>query len=533
MNNTTALLRRRARTSALATPLLLSASLSACVVSQGTPYPQPADDGDKGDARENQAAWPDEDFRASAPAPGPVRDVSAPTPEVFTTKSGIEVRLVPATLPYVSMTVYFDTGAVSDPKGKTGRASICAELIEQGTKRLDKVAWSQALDDRALSIGVGSGNDSTSINLTGLVDDIEEGAKLLEEMLREPGLRQEDLDRIKVRRKAAIVQSRATPESIGGRLIMGLLYGFDHPYGRIDSEAQVDAITVADCKAFASGLRPGGAKAWVVGRTSKAQIEKIFDETMVTWKGKASRARAVGPGKSSTAGIYVVHVAGAAQSQIFVAHTGPARSAPDFEATLVAAAVYGGGFTSRLNMNLREDKGIAYGARGGFSYSRTDGRFMSSSSVDTPHTDVALREIAKELGLLRSSEPTADEVKREIDGALLSLPAEFATPRSAANSLRSLEYYGLPFDWHAGFQQRLRAVKPSDALKAAQAHIQAEGLTVLVVGDLEVIRPGLEKIVGEGLYGSRVIELDADGAIVKGKNVAALAPKGAAKADPK
>ena len=210
--------------------------------------------------------------------------------------------------------------------------------------------------------------------------------------------------------------------------------------------------------------------------------------------------------------VFFVHVKDAPQSSVYVGHAGPKRTDKDYEATDLMAEILGGSFSSRINMNLREDKGYTYGSRAGFSYRRNGSTFSASAQVRTDATGPSLREIAKELATMRSSDAKPDELTRVQEGALLALPAEFDTPSSTLSAFRQLKYFGLPFDWYEGYQKRLKAVDIAAIRKAAEKHVRGKDFVVLVVGDATKVQADLEAIAKEKLFGpGGLVILDADG----------------------
>ena len=255
---------------------------------------------------------------------------------------------------------------------------------------------------------------------------------------------------------------------------------------------------------------------------SRADLTRELESRLSTGKGKAPTRRKLAAAAAPSGRIYAVHVPGAVQSVITVAHVGPPRTAADFEATSIMAQIFGGSFSSRVNMNLREDKGYAYGARGGFSYRRAGSHLSVYASVEVTTTALALGEIAKEMKVMRDTAPTEIELVRERDGALQSLPARFAKPASTLDELRSLHYFGLPFDWFSGHEKRLAALDVAAIHEAAQKHLPETGLTVLVVGDLDQIEKGsetgrtvreaLKTLANDKVFGAGGFQLlDADG----------------------
>jgi zinc protease len=215
-----------------------------------------------------------------------------------------------------------------------------------------------------------------------------------------------------------------------------------------------------------------------------------------------------------------VQVDDAVQSEVWVGHLGPKRDAPDYEPTMIMAQILGGSFSSRINMNLREDKGYSYGGRGRFHYHREGSHFAASSSVEVSTTAPALREMLAEIRKMRSTKPSAVELRREVTGALLAIPGRFSNPSESLGTLRNLHYHGLPLDWHEGHQKRLRAVDGDTVQKAAQDHLQDTDFVVLVVGDGNAksasgdrtVLGDLRALADDGVFGKGGLDIvDADG----------------------
>ena len=230
---------------------------------------------------------------------------------------------------------------------------------------------------------------------------------------------------------------------------------------------------------------------------------------------------------------FFVDVPGAPQSQIYVGLEGPPRGSRDYEATLLMNEILGGGFGSRINMNLREKHGYAYGARSGFGYRRAFSTFAASSSVRTDATGPSLREISTELTNIRTGPPTDVELTRERTGAELQLPASFSTGSRILDTFSDLVFFGLPLDTYEGFRARLEAVDAAAIQRAASAHVRDKGVKVLVVGDGKVVRDDLEKIAREKLFGDEgFVELDADGKVIPAGKAAAAKAKGTVTGEP-
>jgi predicted Zn-dependent peptidase len=461
------------------------------------------------------AVWPDEAFRAAAPAPGEPRPAPAPTLERFTLGNGAEVfALRRPELPVLEVVIEFDRGEVDDPKGKSGAHGLCFDLLDEGTRALDKVAFATKLDDHAANLSASAGAERSTISLRVLEREAGHALDLLREMLTQPGLRETDLERLRARAKASLMQTKAAPAGIAGRLFPTLVFGATHAWGRLTTESSLGAIGLPDCRKLAASLGARGGRVYVISSMEPTALRELLDAHLTGWTGKAPPRRA-SKAPTKTASRIVL----AAQSQVWVGRLGPRRDAPGYESVLLMDQILGGGFTSRINMNLREDKGWSYGGGGGHRYRAGGSMLVLSSSIEKPHTVSAVSEIAKEVVRMRGEAAGPDELSREREGLVLSLPARFADAASAMGTYRELAFYGLPVDWYAGYADRLRTVDAQSVLSAAARELdEASGWVVLVVGDAASSRAGLQALAKSGVLGiTRFEELDADGLPAKAR----------------
>lgn len=434
-------------------------------------------------------AFPDEDFRKTQPPGAKEREFKLPPVKPFTLKNGIKVFLVEQhTLPIVSMDLNFDGGSLVDPKGKDGAASLCMSLLTEGTEKLDKIAYSEALADVASNISSYASEDSQGVQLASLSKHLDTTFALFADTLRAPGMRADDFDRLKKRRIESVRQSRSNPNSIPGRVIGPVMYGDKHPLGAVITEDAINAITLEDCKKHvATWLKPKNARLFVVGDLTEDQVRATFDKSpLAAWTGAAPKVPALATPKMMKGRIFFVHVPNAAQSSVMLLSYGPKRSAPDYFANNMVGAVFGGSFTSRLNMNLREDKGYSYGARGGFSYSPKDfGTLSVSAPVQADASYQALLEVDRELKDMWSGQKpvTGEELDREKTNAILALPSRFATAQSALGQYRSLVYYGLPLDYFNTYVDSVKKVTEAQVKQSASKHLKPTQAVYLVVGN--------------------------------------------------
>jgi predicted Zn-dependent peptidase len=481
--------------------------------------------------------FPDEEFRGRPPFAGAPRPFRLPPVAAFTLASGIEVYLVEQhVLPLVSLDLNFDGGAAIDPPGKEGLASVCMAMLTEGTEQLDKLAYAERLADTASSIGGYAGDDSVGLTLSSLAKHLDATFAQFVDTLCSPGFRQSDFDRMIKRRIEGVRQARSSPASVAARVSGTVLYGPAHPFGAVVSEASLAALTLDDCRAFArTWLRPETARLFVVGDLTEAAVRDCFaSPRLAGWTGAAPRAPALPAPRTMPGRIFFVDIPGATQSTVSYLQFGPARTAPDYFATAMLGAVLGGGFTSRINMNLREARGYSYGARGSFNYTRSYGVFAATAPVTAGATYQAILEIHREIdvlarGLLELA-VRPDELEREKTGAILGLPGRFATAQAALGQYRGLVYFGLPLDYYNSYVDHVRAVSTSDVMAAAAAQLRpAEAVYVVVgngaapvidergdvAGGAVTLREALIELAGRGDVGSGgLVELDGDGRVM-------------------
>ncbi|MBL4634562.1 MAG: insulinase family protein [Kofleriaceae bacterium] len=477
----------------------LAALLSACPSSSPQsgvlPVSGSTGDGSTGDnANQGQgtataaghAVFPEEAFRNGQPKPTAARPFNLPGINQFKL-GGIDVFLVERhDLPTISVELNFDGGTANDRIGREGTAGVCMSMVSEGTKKLDKLAFEEALADMASGISSYAGSESQGVSMYTLSKNFDATLALYIDTLVEPGFRDSELSRMVKRRLESLKQAKGSPGSVAGRLVRNIVYGPKHAFGKITSEKSLGKIKLNDCKAHHKAyVKPNGARLFVVGDMTQAQLTAKFAPLLAKWKGSPKKVTKVGKPQSRKGRVFFVDIPGAAQSSIYIAHKGPGRQDPGYYANQMMSGVLGGGFSSRINMNLREDKGYSYGARGSFSYNRHFGTFMASSSVRSDSTRQSLDELFMEISdLQKGKKPArAEELQREKNGSILGLPARFATASQVLSVYRGLQYYGLPMTYYVEYGKYIDAVTLEQVNAAAAKLLHSEDAIVVVVGD--------------------------------------------------
>jgi len=504
----------------LTTQLLLLAqlgALAACTTAPPPiPTPPPVDTPDE-PGPPVEPVWPDEAFRSTRPTPGPIAAFESPKVETFKLSNGLSVVLVAQTgLPVVAMELSFPFGESSDPVNKSGLAELTARLMNQGTESLDRAQLKERLSGLGSSMSVYAITEQSGIQARSLKRNLEPTLDLLVEVLTRPGMRKVDLERVRKELIADLVQQRGDIQAVGARLTRPMLFGQRHPYGHMLVGKSVASVSLKDCASFHAGFKPINATLFVVGAVTREELTAALEPRLSGWTGKARVGPKAGRPKTSPGTIYFVDVKGAEQSRVVLAHAGPGRMAPDYTETYLMSRILGGSFSSRINMNLREDKGWAYGARAGFGYLKQTGWFTAESNVDAPHTGEAVTELLAEMRKMKETSVTDAELTREREGTILSLPARFSTVMSTMGTTSNLATFGLPWDHYDAFQRDLAKAAVAGVDGTARKYLNPEAVVVIVVGDGETVRPQLDALVkSKALPRIKLVEVDTDGVPVR------------------
>jgi predicted Zn-dependent peptidase len=498
-----------------------------------TSAPPPAFTGE--DKAAGEQGFPDEPFRAERPAPMAARPFQLPALKRFQIGKSdkLDVYLIERhELPTISIDLEVDGGSMTDPAGKVGLASVCMDMMSEGTGKLDKIAFNEALADIASSVSSYAGDDTQGVSMRTLTKSFDKTFALFSDTVLHPAFRQGEFDRMIQRRLESLKQSRGSATAVAGRLGGLVRYGAGHPLGRVTSEKGYKAIKLGDCKAYhRRWIRPRKARLFVVGDMTEDKIRAAFTPLLAGWHGGAPVLKAPPkPAPLKGGRVFLVDVPDSAQSVVVMMHAGPPRKAADYFPTTIMASLLGGGFSSRINMNLREAKGYAYGARGGFGYSKWFGVFSASGSVRDDSTYQSVLELVREVRGLQdaSKPPTPEEMEREKEGSILAMPARFATEAATLGQYRALVYFGLPFDYWNSYVDNVKAVTAEQVKAAAQTHLRPADAIYLVVGDAKKPQKKFvaggqddkgsnEDLTGEG--GKPVTLRDALGMLVDSKEL--------------
>jgi zinc protease len=438
--------------------------------------------------------------RSKAPTPGPPPMLRVPAWTRSTLASGAELVVSEKhDLPLVSFTITFSGGYnQADPPTRRGLADMSAAMMSEGTRTRNGEALAAALQLLGTDVAVRIGGETGTIAFQCIASRFPATLDIVADMLVNPSLPPEALERLRAQRLVALVEARDQPAAIASRLFPRLVYGDAHPYGQNVTEATLKAITRDDVVAFHRAyFRPGQALVTVVGDVKTGVAKSSIEKALAAWsrggEKPAFQYPAVPAPRVST--IYLADKPGAAQSTFAIGTTGPPRSTPDYYALQVMNTILGGMFQSRLNANIREEKGYSYGVSSSFAYGKGQGAFRAGGDVVSARSDAALMEFMKELRGIRGERPITDEELSTAKDALTQrLPETFASARSINTAIVSLWTQGLPDDYYQQYAARIAAVRREDVVRVARQYVDVDRLVIVIVGDRSTIEAPLRAI---------------------------------------
>jgi zinc protease len=369
-------------------------------------------------------------------------------------------------------------------------------MMSEGTKSRDGEALSNALQLLGTSISTNVGGESGSMGFVSTAGKFAPTLDILTDMLLNSTFPAEALERLRGQRLVALTQAKAQPSAIAGRVFPRVLYGSSHPYGRVQTEESIKAITRDDVARFhAQYFQPGRALVTVVGDVTAASVKPVIEKALTAWAKAGTRpsfSYPTPPERQKTT-IFLVDRSGAAQSTFAIGHPGPPRDTPDYYALQVMNTMLGGMFQSRLNANIREEKGYSYGVSSGFAFGKGPGAFRTGGDIVGDKTDAALVEFMKELrGILGARPVTDDELQTAKDSLVQRLPATFASVSNINGALTTLWVQGLPDDYYQQYGKNIARVTKDDVARVAKKYIDIDHLAIVIVGDRASIEAPLK-----------------------------------------
>ncbi|MGN7998252.1 M16 family metallopeptidase [Sphingomonas sp. 22176] len=441
--------------------------------------------------------------RGPLPDVGPVRDIRFPDVTRTKLSNGMEViyaqqRAVPIT----QVSLSFDAGVTADPDGKAGTQNLALSLLEEGTTSRDSIAIAEAEERLGASIGSGSSADRTYLTLSLPSTNLGGAVELFADVVRHPAFAPAEVERIRATTLTGIQFELSDPSGLANRVLPGLLYGSAYPYAKLGNgsgdPAAVAKLSRDDLFAFhRAWIRPDKAKIFVVSDLPLAAVKAALEARFGDWKGEGAAGVKAFAGKPQPAGARIVLVDRPAspQSLIQAGEMTPLDPTGDLLVAITANQVLGGGFLSRINMELRENKHWSYGAGGGFNWLEHAVPYAIEAPVQADRTGDSIQAIRQQVrDFLTTKGVTEAELTREVNGATRELAGRFETAGAVLGAMQQNDIRHRPDDYYDSIAQKYRALTAPQLDAAARGALDVDRFVWVVVGDAAKVRPQLDSL---------------------------------------
>ncbi|HNX34725.1 MAG TPA: pitrilysin family protein [Kiritimatiellia bacterium] len=452
--------------------------------------------------------------RGAVPVPALKPDARLPEIRRAALSNGLQIVLAERhDVPVVQMSLMVDAGYAADRDGIAGTANLVAAMLDEGTRRRSALEISEALDVIGARLETGCGADTMIVSLNTLTRHLETALDIYADVVLEPMFPQADFERLQKQQLAEIQSDKSRPDGVAMRVLPSLLFGKEHAYG-VPFNGSGDAVGVAlltrnDMRRFYDAwFKPNNATLLIVGDVTLGEMVPLLERRFGGWTSgrvPSKRLDAMAPASKPT--IYLIDRPGAPQSALYSGVVAPPLDSKDQCAVEVMNSILGGSFTSRINLNLREEKHWSYGARTRVMNLSGPRVFLCSAPVQADKTIEALLELRREFcGIVSDRLPTEAEREKAVTDLTLRLGGQWETIGAVMGVLGEMTRFHLPEEYFRSYADTVRGLSINDVSQAAVRVVRPESLVWLVVGDRAKIEPGLR-----GLGWGPVTVLDADG----------------------
>ncbi len=451
--------------------------------------------------------------RAKKPELGNPPPLTLPTLQRAELSNGLRVILAEVhKTPLVRFDMLVRGGWSADQQGRYGIASFTSRMQDEGTATRDALKISEEQMQLGATLGTGSSLDNSSVTMTALKARLDKSLDLFADVALNPSFPQAEIDRQRKQVLGQIMQEKRQPVQMGIRILPGLVYGAGHPYGQpltgSGTENVVNSITQEDLKKFHSTwFKPNNATLIVVGDVTMAEVKPKLEAAFGKWQpGDVPQIALPSMPQPEEMTLYIIDKPGAAQSVLMGAHLMPPKKDPGSVPFEVLNSILGGEFTSRINMNLREDKGYSYGA---FTFpveARGQGMYICFSQVRTDVTKESIAEMRKEVMDIRGPRPvTPAEVNKAKTNLVLQLPGEYESLGEIAGMINDIVTYDLAEDYYTAYPNKIRATTVEQLTELAKERVLPDNMAFVVVGDRKVIEPKIREL---GITNIKFLDVD-------------------------
>jgi len=428
------------------------------------------------------------------PPGGEPKSFDLPERRTITLDNGMQATFVPyGSTPKVSLAATVRVGNANEGPQEVWLSDLMGDLMPQGTEMRTSSEISEEAARMGGEVNLGVGSDQMTLSTDALSEFAPDAVRLLSDVLQNPSLPEDELDRLKRDRLRQLSVQQSRPSSKALQQFRQTLYGDDHPYGRLyPSEEMLSGYSIEDVRRFyTDNVGAQRTHLYIVGRFDADATEEAVRDAFAGWKAGPAPIDNP-PAPTSEREIHIVDQPGARQSNVYVGLPVIDPSHDDFVALQVTNALLGGSFASRITSNIREDKGYTYSPRSTVSTRYRDAYWAEIAAITTDVTGPALKEIFYEIDSLQATPPPAEE----LEGIQNYLSGTFVLRNSSRPGIYSqlsfLDLHGLPDDYLTGYVDAVYDATPADVQRVAREYLRDEEMTIVVAGDKSKVEEQLE-----------------------------------------
>ena len=444
----------------------------------------------------------DSTVRKTMPKPEMPPVAKFPDLQRATLSNGLKIILAERTsIPVVQFNLLFDAGYAADQFAFPGTANMAMNMLDEGTTTRTALQLSEELAMLGANLSTNSGLDLSIVAMNALKQNLDASLAIMADVILNPSFPKEDFERLQKQTIAGIQREKVEPMTMGLRVLPKFLFGKDHAYSNpltgSGTEESVAKMTREEMMKFQkTWLKPNNATLVIVGATTMDEIKPKLEKLLTQWKPGDVPKKNIGhvelPEKPV---VYIMDKPGAGQSIVFAAQFAPLKNSPDDISFNVMNAILGGSFTSRINMNIREDKHWSYGAHTAVPGARAQRPYFVYAPVQEDKTKETMVEIKKELADITDKRPvTEDELIKTQNNLTLQLPGRWETINAVAGSIGDIVNYGLADDYYVTYPEKIKTLQLSNITDVAKRTLKQKNLIWVIVGDRKKIEAGIREL---------------------------------------
>jgi zinc protease len=433
--------------------------------------------------------------RTIKPTPTGKIDFNLPQINSFTLSNSLRVyHVLKNTLPIVQINLIIPAGSIYNTENKFGLSSLTSMLIDEGAGNLSGLEISDKIEILGSILNISSSKEFTTISLLTLKENFKKSLEIFSLIIQSPNFNESDFNRESQRLRTHILQLNDDPSYLASTKFQRIIYNkTPYKYPSSGTSDTISELSNDNVKNFyKETYAPNGSFLVVVGDITNEEIANSLNNYLINWKDQGVRPLIKTSVKPAKKQIVLINKSDAAQSEIRVGHSSRGRKSEDFYSRTILNSILGGQFSSRINLNLREDKGFTYGAHSSYSYNNLGSLFSVSTSVKTENTTDAIKEILFELENIKTTIKD-DEVNFSKSYLVRRYPSLFETYSQLATNISLIPIFNLNEEYFANYISKIEGVTKQKVTQAATKNLLEENLVIVVVGNEKIIGNDLTK----------------------------------------